>query len=176
MQQSASKTADERFWSCFEERSEHLASSAAESDLARDWWNWSLSQRADELLDRVSKSGLPDRFDEQKVSGIAISALMVCECAPQHFRAALEKQIATMRRLVREKGADYNAGGVSILEYWPQGVANIFHEIRKRALRLVSVARSEQQPRFDEAIDICLDIAAYSLFLLAYLDARISLT
>lgn len=151
-----------------------LGRNAKPSEVPENWWTWSLLKRADELLGRVLKSGLPHHFHENRVFGIAICALMACEPAPTDFKAALQRQLSAMRNLVEAKGADYNAGGVSILEYWPQGIANILHEIRKRSLRLVSVARSEQEPRFDEATDICLDIAAYSLFLMAYMDAEIS--
>jgi hypothetical protein len=87
------------------------------------------------------------------------------------IKAAFHARIVALEALVARKGRDYNAGGVSILEYWPLGAVNIVHEIRKRTLRLLSIGRTGQPPEFDDIAEIGLDIAAYSLFLLAYMDA-----
>lgn len=170
MQQPANKSSDERFWRCFASHSERVADCAGETDLPTAWWIWPLSQRAEELLTHVPNSDSSAVLDRRTIKKITIRGLTVCEQKPDDFAVAVRSRIAVMRKLVEQKGKDYNAGGVGILEYWPQGVVNIIHEIRKRALRLLSLGRSGQQPEFDETAEIGLDIAAYSLFLLAYMD------
>lgn len=172
MQQPVNKSSDERFWLHFAGCSKRLAECASETDLPAGWWNWALLRRAEELLAIAPTSGLADAWNRETVARVAIRALMVCEEAPSDFKVTLQDRIIAMRKLVERKGQDYNAGGVSILEYWPQGAGNIVHEIHKRSLRLLSIGRSGQQPRFEDTAEIGLDIAAYSLFLLAYVDAE----
>jgi hypothetical protein len=172
MEQSVYNISDERFWACFAARSERLAKTAVEADLPVGWWNWTFLQRAQELSTRTPKAAPIASLATDAVERVAIGALMVCEKKPRDFTIAIWDRIAAMRKLVEQKGQDYNAGGVSILEYWPEGASNIVYEIHKRALRLLSVARSGQQPRFDESAEIGLDIAAFSLFLLAYMQSN----
>lgn len=171
MQQPADKMRDERFWASFAACSEQLAETAKEPDLPVGWWEWPFLRRAEELSTRIPTSAPSDSLAVQNVARVTISALLVCEKKPHDFTVAIRHRIAVVRELVEQKGKDYNAGGVSIFEYWPEGTSNIIYEIRKRALRLLSVARSEQQPQPNEIAEIGLDIAAFSLFLLAYIQS-----
>lgn len=169
-----SRTNDEQFWSFFDAQVEKVDSHASEADLPRDWWNMSLLNRAEALLAKIR--GMADPvYAPKEIATLAIGALLVCNAKPKAFKAALHERIAALRSLVARKGRDYNAGGVSILEYWPLGAVNIIHEIRKRSLRLLSIGRTGQPPEFDDIGEIGLDIAAYSLFLLAYMDAAAQL-
>lgn len=170
MRQPASRTNDEQFWSAFATRVEKVDRFAMQTDLPAEWWNWPLLKRAEYLLERVR--GLVEPFDaQQEIIMITVGALLVCDQKPSDFKPALHARIVALEALVARKGRDYNAGGVSILEYWPLGAVNIVHEIRKRTLRLLSIGRTGQPPEFDDIAEIGLDIAAYSLFLLAYMDA-----
>jgi hypothetical protein len=174
MQQPVDNTGDSRFWACFAACSERLAKTAEEADLPVGWWNWPFSRRAQELSTLTPKAAPLDRVDLDTVERVAVGALMVCEKKPRDFTVAIQQRVAAMAKLVEQKGEDYNAGGVSILEYWPEGASNIVFEIHKRALRLLSLARSRQQPRFDGGAEIGLDIAAFSVFLLAYIHSECS--
>lgn len=170
MRQPASSTSDEQFWFCFAARVEKVDQLATQTDLPVEWWNWPLLKRAEYLLERVRD--LVDPLDaQQEITMITVGALLVCDQKPSAFKPALHARIVALEALVTRKGRDYNAGGVSILEYWPLGAINIVHEIRKRTLRLLSIGRTGQPPEFDDIAEIGLDIAAYSLFLLAYMDA-----
>lgn len=170
MQQPVDNTRDKRFWASFAACSEQFAKTAEEADLPVGWWDWPLLRRVEELSTRTPPSASSDSLAAQTVARVAIGALMVCEEKRRDFKVAVRDRIAIMRTLIEQKGKDYNAGGVSILEYWPDGASNIVYEINKRALRLLSLARSRQQARFDEIAEIGLDIAAFSLFLLAYVQ------
>lgn len=172
MRQPVDNTRDERFWAIFFACSDQLAESADEADLPAGWWDWPFLRRAEELSVRTPTSAPSDSLAAQNVERVAIGALLVCEEKPHDFTVGIRHRIAVVRELVEQKGKDYNAGGVSILEYWPEGTSNIIYEIRKRALRLLSVARSEQQPQLDEIAEIGLDIAAFTLFLLAYVQSE----
>jgi hypothetical protein len=58
------------------------------------------------------------------------------------------------------------------LEYWILGADSIFHEIHKRCLRLVSLSQSPKRPQFETEGESGLDLAAFCLFLLAYLQLQ----
>lgn len=164
---------DEQFWLSFGAQVEKIDRLATETDLPANWWNWTLLERAEALLAKVRDVAGPV-YPLQQISTLAIGALLVCNEKPVDLKAALHERIAALRALVARKGRDYNSGGVSILEYWPHGEVNIIHEIRKRTLRLLSIGRTGQPPEFEDIAEIGLDIAAYSLFLLAYIEATAS--
>jgi len=167
-----SRANDEQFWLSFVAQVEKIDLLATEIDLPSEWWNWRLLERAENLLAKVRHLAVP--FDEHVMATVIVSALLICNQKSSAFKAALHERIIALRTLVSLKGRDYNAGDVSILEYWPQGAANIIHEIRKRTLRLLSIGRTGQVPEFDDIGEIGLDIAAYSLFLLAYMETKVS--
>ena len=75
-----------------------------------------------------------------------------------------------LRKLVDEKGHDYNSGDVPYLSYCIWGLRSILHEIHKRALRLFSLSQTpDGEAKFEGAPSTAYDLCAYSLFLLAYL-------
>src|SRR5215467_12012089 len=129
MQQPVDNTSDERFWDCFATSSERLANTAKEADLPTGWWGWSFLQRAEELSTRTPKSGPSDSLAAEAIARVAIGGLMICEKKPRDFTETIQERVTAMRELVEKKGEDYNAGGVSILEYWSEGASNIVFEI-----------------------------------------------
>jgi hypothetical protein len=161
------KQTDLRFWDSFDECMRALASRADESWLPSQWWDMPLIGRAQSLLDDVRKSRINNGFDKKTIEHAALKGLFVCEKRPTNFPESLAKRIQRLRILVQQKGNDYNAGNISILDYWILGSASVFHEIHKRALRMVSLGHSEKTPEFEGLSESGLDLAAFSIFLLA---------
>jgi 8-oxo-dGTP diphosphatase len=77
-------------------------------------------------------------------------------------------QVERLDQLVREKGDDYNAGGISTLSYFICQEKSILHEIHKRAQRLLSLSRSGGEAKFESAPSTAFDLCAFAIFLLAY--------
>lgn len=175
MEYLQSKHEDERFWACFISCVDALQEQPEQSVLSAEWWNWPLLRRGEELLKRI-RSISPARVDIKVIEGVTLGGLVLCEQAPVNYRSVLQERVRALRALVDRKGRDYNAGDVSILEYWLLGNASIIHEIHKRTLRLVSIGRSGQRPEFESLPEIGLDIAAYALFLIAYIKSGVSNT
>jgi len=159
---------DKRFWEGFDQITERLVLGSRVPALAPEWWKLELAERAERLLMQVRECHQPDRFDEAILESIAFEALLICETLPTDLQKTVAQRVMELRALVKQKGSDYNAGGISILEYWILGSASIFHEIHKRALRLLSLARSKRVPSFEDMPESGLDISAFCLFLLAY--------
>jgi 8-oxo-dGTP diphosphatase len=77
-------------------------------------------------------------------------------------------QVERLDELVRDKGHDYNSGGVSTLSYFIWRERSILHEIHKRAQRLLSLSKVLDGAKFEEAPSSAFDLCAFSIFLLAY--------
>ena len=168
MKRRIDKASDTRFWECFVEAVQGLSLQAENLTLPTKWWHWSLARRAEHLLAQVRESQMPPRFESRIVQTIALQGLLISHQRPIDLRKTIKQRIGKLEKLVKKKGSDYNAGKISILEYWILGQTSIFHEIHKRALRLVSLGNSQRSPRFDSIGETGLDIAAFCLFLLAY--------
>lgn len=77
-------------------------------------------------------------------------------------------QVERLDQLVKEKGADYNAGGVATLSYFICQEKSILHEMHKRAQRLISLSRAGGEAKFENAPSTAFDLCSYAIFLLAY--------
>ena len=77
-------------------------------------------------------------------------------------------QVERLDQLVKEKGADYNAGGISTLSYFICQEKSILHEMHKRAQRLISLSRAGGEAKFENAPSTAFDLCAFAIFLLAY--------
>jgi 8-oxo-dGTP diphosphatase len=75
-------------------------------------------------------------------------------------------------RLVREKGVDYNSGGVCTLSYFIYGERSLLHEIHKKAQRLFSVVSAGSTPKFEDALATAVDLYNYIQFLRAFLEVK----
>jgi 8-oxo-dGTP diphosphatase len=82
-----------------------------------------------------------------------------------------DNQIERLRELVDDKGHDYNSGNISILQYFVWREKSILHEMHKRALRLLSLNKAPDSPKFEDAPSTAFDLCAYGLFFLAYIQA-----
>src|SRR5207249_3461985 len=109
---------DKRFWTCFDACLRDLDSRSGTLALPIDWWNSSLVQRAEYLLAKVRESHQPPAgFDSEVIQLVALEGLLVAEHLPNDLAQTVQKRIAELKKLVEVKGSDYNAGGISILEY-----------------------------------------------------------
>src|ERR1700743_239669 len=104
-----SRANDEQFWLSFVAQVKKIDLLATETDLPSEWWNWPLLERAEDLLEKVRHLAVP--FDEQLISTVIVSALLICNQKSLVFQAALHERIIALRTLVSLKGRDYNAGG-----------------------------------------------------------------
>ena len=66
------------------------------------------------------------------------------------------------------KSKDYNSGGINIEQYYVFGEETLVGEIWKKTLRLVSLYKSENEPRTDTIEDTLIDLICYSADLAAY--------
>jgi len=134
------------------------------------WLSLDGEARVVELLNRIRASRNSGVFDQNQVREIALRGLLYKETQASRVPGTLLERLKDMRNLVQRKGRDYNAGGVSILDYWILGPDSIFHEIHKRCLRLVSLSRAHRPAEYEAEAESGLDLAAFCVFLLAYLD------
>lgn len=121
----------------------------------------------------------PDTF-EQSVEGIITTIFFYIDRYGRNIKVTSKElrneipvdparnQVERLDQLVREKGDDYNAGGIPTLSYFICQEKSILHEIHKRAQRLLSLSKASGEARFENAPSTAFDLCAFSIFLLAY--------
>jgi 8-oxo-dGTP diphosphatase len=77
-------------------------------------------------------------------------------------------QIERLHELVKDKGHDYNSGGVSTISYFIWKEKSILHEMNKRARRLLSLSSTGGKSKFEGAPSTAFDLCSFTLFLLAF--------
>lgn len=140
--QSPEQSKDDRFWKLFEKCADELITDEASSRVIH-WLTLDGKARVVNLLSKVRAARKTSGFDEDEVREIALRGLLYTEPQADDVSKIARERLDELRRLVRKKGEDYNAGGISALEYWILGADSIFHEMHKRCLRLVSLSQHQ---------------------------------
>lgn len=87
---------------------------------------------------------------------------------PENYWGLVDEAVELANKILKERGAQYNNGGISPRDYWTFGHQSIIHEIQKKTIRMISLSKAG---RTDELMDSVLDIINYCRFL--YAEIRI---
>jgi len=81
-----------------------------------------------------------------------------------NYRNLLDIPMDKATDILEERSKQYNQGGISPRQYWVFGTTSVIHEIFKKSLRLVSLAKAGNTAEMEDSI---YDIINYCRFLYA---------